>query len=83
MAETLVHDFQARVDHAEQLGDGGEEAAERMTAILNLRLEALAAARQKLLEKRVELDGETLATLVQELDLEEEQVRVALETHGQ
>ncbi len=82
VAEMLVHDFQTRVEHAERLGDGGEDAAERMAATLKLRLEALGAARQKLLEKRNELDGETLATLVQELDLEEEQVRVALEAHA-
>lgn len=83
VAETLVQDFQARVDHAEHMEGDAEAAQERMNTQLTLRLEALAAARAKLLEKRDELDGQTLATLVQELDLEEEQIRVALGAHEQ
>lgn len=81
IAETLVQDFQARVDHAEHLGANAEAAQDRMNTTLTLRLEALAAARARLVEMRDEVDGETLATLVQELDLEEEQIRVALVSH--
>jgi len=49
-----------------------------VVAQLELRTAALDAARAKLMEQRDKLDGETLATLVQELDLEEEQIRVAM-----
>lgn len=79
VAETLVQDFQSRVDHAELAHEDAGEAQRRMDAQLQLRLVALEAARSKLLERRDELDGDTLSTLVQELDLEEEQVRVAME----
>ncbi|MBL6459386.1 Na+/H+ antiporter [Belnapia sp. T6] len=78
VAETLVRDFRARVEHAERLDEDPEAAQRRLNAQLRLRLSALGAARAKLAELRDELDGETLATLVEELDLEEEQVRVAL-----
>ncbi len=79
VAETLVQDFQARVHHAERLHEDAGKAQRRMDRQLQLRLEALQAARAKLVEQRDQLDGDTLATLVQELDLEEEQVRLAIE----
>jgi CPA1 family monovalent cation:H+ antiporter len=78
VAETLVQDFQGRVEHAERLNEDAKAAQQRMNAQLQLRLSALTAARAKLTEMRDQLDGDTLATLVQELDLEEEQIRVAL-----
>lgn len=77
VAESLVQDYQNRVDHADRLNDDGEQAQRRMDAHLQLRLTALEAARAKLLEHRDQLDGETLTMLVTELDLEEEQIRVA------
>lgn len=77
VAEKLVQDFQARVEQAEQQHVDPETARQRTMTQLELRLAALDAARSKLIDKRDELDGETLATLVQELDLEEEQIRVA------
>jgi CPA1 family monovalent cation:H+ antiporter len=77
VAETLVEDFKERVAHAEHMDVDAEGAQQRMESELKLRTAALEAARAKLVERRDELDGETLATLVQELDLEEEQIRVA------
>jgi len=76
-AETLVYDYRARVDHATRLHEDGERAQQRMDTQLQLRLAALNAARAKLVEQRDQLDGETLATLVRELDMDEEQIRVA------
>jgi CPA1 family monovalent cation:H+ antiporter len=78
VAEHLVQDFQKRVDHAEHLDSDAEGAQRRLDAQLQLKLTALEAARTKLVEMRDNLDGETLSTLVQELDLEEEQIRVAM-----
>lgn len=42
---------------------------------LRLRIEALDAARAKLLDRRGEHDDTALTLLVEELDLEEEQIR--------
>jgi CPA1 family monovalent cation:H+ antiporter len=80
IAESLVQDFKDRVDLADRLNEDAEAAQRGMNAELQLRLSALAAARTKLVERRDELDGETLGTLVQELDLEEEQIRVTMDT---
>ncbi len=80
IAESLVQDFKDRVDLADRLNEDAEAAQRGMNAELQLRLSALAAARTKLVERRDELDGETLGTLVQELDLEEEQIRVTMNT---
>jgi hypothetical protein len=80
IAESLVQDFKDRVDLADRLDEDAEATQRGMNAELQLRLSALAAARAKLVERRDELDGETLATLVQGLDLEEEQIRVAMDT---
>lgn len=54
----------------------------RLQVIMSERLEALDRARTTLRENRGELDGETLATLIRELDLEEEQVKLALGASG-
>ena len=46
---------------------------------LQLRLTAIEAARAKLLaDHKDELDTDAMATLVAELDLEEQQIRIAL-----
>ncbi|MBW3618243.1 MAG: hypothetical protein KY446_10970 [Proteobacteria bacterium] len=79
VAEQLVGDYKARLEHADRLNEDAEAAQRRMDAHLQLKLAALEAARAKLVEQRDELDGETLAALVQELDLEEEQIRVAVD----
>jgi len=78
IAEFLVRDFQGRVEYAEHLNEDADAAQRRMNAQLQLRLSALSAARAKLTEMRDDLDGDTPATLIQELDLEEEQIRVAV-----
>jgi CPA1 family monovalent cation:H+ antiporter len=78
VAEALVEDFQERAAHADRMDDNAENEQQRLEVQLELRTAALEAARAKLIEQRDKLDGETLATLVQELDLEEEQIRVAM-----
>lgn len=78
VAEDLVAEFKKRVEHAGMTDEAAETATERQEAELDSRLAAITAARDKLVERRGELDGETLATLVKELDLEEERIRVAL-----
>ena len=56
-----------------------ETGAQRDAARLGLRLTAVEAARSKLLaEHKDELDSEAMAGLIAELDLEEQQIRVAL-----
>jgi hypothetical protein len=56
-----------------------ETGAQRDAARLSLRLAAVEAARAKVLaEHRDELDSEAMSALISELDLEEQQIRVAL-----
>ena len=78
LAEDLVKEFKGRLEHAELRDTDVDAANHRMEAELDLRLTAIRASREKLSERRDELDGETFATLVQELDLEEQQIRVVL-----
>lgn len=52
----------------------------QLRPVLEERLRALERARAELRENRGQLDGESLATLIRELDLEEEQVKLALES---
>lgn len=79
MADDLLQDLRERAAQAEQLRHDPETARQRLAAQLGLRLTAVEAARTKLLaERRDELDADALAALVAELDLEEEQIRVAL-----
>lgn len=78
LADKLVDEFKERLEHAEFRSTNTEAANAQMSEELEVRLSAIKAARNKIGERRDELDGETFATLVQELDLEEEQIRVAL-----
>ncbi|MGI4756003.1 MAG: Na+/H+ antiporter [Janthinobacterium lividum] len=78
LADKLVDEFKERVESVELLSSDAEAANSQMSEELELRLKAIAAARNKLGERRDELDGETFATLIQELDLEEEQLNVVL-----
>ena len=60
-------------------GGHGPDATGAIFESLGLRLTAIEAARAKLLaEHKDELDTEAMAALVAELDLEEQQIRVAL-----
>jgi NhaP-type Na+/H+ or K+/H+ antiporter len=67
-----------RVSEAEAVAAGRPGDGDTLRRLLNTRLETLDAARTKLKESRDEIDGESLMTLIRELDLEEEQVRLAL-----
>lgn len=49
----------------------------RLASHLDARLRALHVAREELKERRSDIDGETLATLTEALDLEERQLRLA------
>ncbi len=56
-----------------------ETGSQRLAMQLQLRLTAIEAARAKLLaDHKDELDTDAMATLVAELDLEEQQIRIAL-----
>ena len=78
VAEDLLRDLRVRAKRADQARQDAETGAQREAARLGLRLTAIEAARTKLLaEHKDELDSEAMATLVAELDLEEEQIRVA------
>lgn len=72
----------ARVRAEEATPAGHTQHAARLQARMTDRLAALDAARTELKEHRDGLDGETLASLVRELDLEEEQVKLALAQAG-
>jgi monovalent cation/hydrogen antiporter len=63
-----------------QAASVGDALADRalLEAFLDAKLRAIHQAREGLKAQRSDLDGETLATLTQELDLEEEQIRLAM-----
>ena len=78
-AEDLLRDLRVRVKQAEQMRQDAETGSQRDAARLGLRVTAIEAARAKLLaEHKEELDSEAMTALVAELDLEEQQIRVAL-----
>ncbi len=79
VAEDLLRDLRVRAKRAEQMREDAETGSQRDAARLGLRLTAIEAARAKLLaEHKDELDSEAMSALVSELDLEEQQIRVAL-----
>jgi CPA1 family monovalent cation:H+ antiporter len=79
VAEDLLRDLRVRAKRADQARADAETGAQREAVRLGLRLTAIEAARAKLLaEHKDELDGEAMSALIAELDLEEQQVRVAL-----
>lgn len=79
VAEDLLRDLRVRAKQADQARRDSETGAQREAARLGLRLAAIEAARAKLLaEHKDELDSEAMAALVAELDLEEQQIRVAM-----
>jgi monovalent cation/hydrogen antiporter len=79
VADDVLRDLRGRAERADHLREDEEGGAQRLSAQLNLRLTAIEAARAKLLaEHKEELDSEAVTALVSELDLEEEQIRVAL-----
>ena len=79
VAEDLLRDLRVRAKRADQVRRDAETGTQREAARLGLRLTAIEAARAKLLaEHKGELDNEAMTALVAELDLEEQQIRVAL-----
>jgi monovalent cation/hydrogen antiporter len=78
-ADEVLRDLRGRAERADHLSEDAEAGAERLSAQLGLRLTAIEAARAKLLQDhKDELESEAVTALVAELDLEEEQIRVAL-----
>jgi CPA1 family monovalent cation:H+ antiporter len=78
-ADELLRDLRIRAKQADQMRQDAETGSQRDATRLGLRLTAVEAARAKLLaEHKEELDTEAMAALIAELDLEEQQIRVAL-----
>ena len=79
VADELLRDLRLRAGQVDRLRKEAETGSQRQAARLRLRLTAIEAARAKLLaDHRDELEAEALSGLVAELDLEEQQIRVAL-----
>jgi CPA1 family monovalent cation:H+ antiporter len=82
VAEDLLRDLRVRARRADQARRDAEKGTQREAARLGLRLAAVEAARAKLLaEHKDELESEAMSALVAELDLEEQQIRVAMGEH--
>jgi CPA1 family monovalent cation:H+ antiporter len=78
VADDLLRDLGRRAKQAEHHRQDGETGAQRLATQQRLRLTAIEAARAKLLaDHKDELDADAMAALVAELDLEEQQIRVA------
>jgi monovalent cation/hydrogen antiporter len=79
MAEELMRDLRKRAKRVDQLRKDAETGTQRMAMQLGLRLTAIEAARAKLLsEHRDELGSDDMSALIAELDLEEQQIRLAM-----
>ena len=78
-AAELVQEYEVRAERASIEGQDVETKAAELEAQQRLRIVAIEAARQALDEQADELDVETYRSLGQELDLEEQQVRRALD----
>ncbi|MBS0641985.1 MAG: Na+/H+ antiporter [Proteobacteria bacterium] len=79
VVDDMLQELRERAEHAELFRQDPEKAQQRVAAKLSLRLAAIEAARTKLLAGGHEaLGADTLAGMVAELDLEEEQMRIAL-----
>jgi CPA1 family monovalent cation:H+ antiporter len=79
MAEELMRDLRKRAKRVDQLRKDTETGTQRMAMQLSLRLTAIEAARAKLLsEHRDELESDDMSVLIAELDLEEQQIRLAM-----
>ena len=72
VAEELVDEFRDRAEQAAEVDEQGDVAADRQEQQQRLRLDALEAARGKLADGG---DEEASRALIEELDLEEEQIR--------
>jgi monovalent cation/hydrogen antiporter len=82
VAEDLLRDLRVRAKRADQARRDAETGSQREAARLGLRLTAIEAARAKLLaEHKNELESDAMSALIAELDLEEQQIRVAMGEH--
>ncbi|CAO4154181.1 Na+/H+ antiporter [Methylorubrum extorquens] len=78
-AEDLLRELRQRAKRVTRASEASGLGVERLSARLDLRLTAIEAARTKLLaDHRDELEHEEMAALMAELDLEEQQIRVAM-----
>ena len=79
VADDLLRDLHERAERTDRLRQNAETGAQKLGAQLGLRLTALEAARAKLLaDHKHEIDTESMQALIAELDLEEQQIRLAL-----
>ncbi|MBI0539565.1 Na+/H+ antiporter [Roseomonas sp. KE2513] len=78
-AAELVQEYEVRADRASIEGQDPETKSMQLEAQQRLRLVAIAAAREKLAERAETMDTEAHRALANELDLEEQQIRRALE----
>ena len=78
-AEDLLRELRQRAKRVARASEESGSGMERLSARLDLRLTAIEAARTKLLaDHNKELEHEEMAALMAELDLEEQQIRVAM-----
>ena len=77
-ATDLVDEYEVRAERASVEGQDLESQAQKLEAQQHLRLVAIDAARAKLADQTDQVDAESHRTLVEELDLEEQQIRRAL-----
>lgn len=78
-AEDLLRELRQRAKRVAHASEENGTGVERLSARLDLRLTAIEAARTKLLaDHREDLEHEEMAALMAELDLEEQQIRVAM-----
>jgi Na+/H+ antiporter len=78
-AAELVQEYEVRADRASIEGQDLETKSGQLEAQQRLRLVAIAAAREKLAERAETMDTEAHRALGEELDLEEQQIRRALD----
>ena len=78
-ATELVQEYEVRVERASIEGQDPETKSGQLEAQQRLRLVAIDAAREKLAERAETMDTEAHRALSEELDLEEQQIRRALE----
>ena len=77
-AADLVDEYEVRAERVNVEGDDVETRTGQLAAQHRLRLVAIEAARQKLVERTDQIDADAHRALGEELDLEEQQVRLAL-----
>ena len=77
-AADLVDEYEVRAERANVEGEDIETKTDQLAAQHRLRLVAIEAARQKLVERTDRIDADAHRALGEELDLEEQQVRRAL-----